>query len=167
MNPFGFNLPLPGQEVFHPRPGTILDFNTMLIRDIPADWPSQVEENSENVTDLSGFFIKNLKDTFFVRARGDAMVGARIKDGGILIVDRSITPENGKVVVAFLDGELIIRRLRIYNGFSQLEAENANYPITPISDESGPEIWGVVTGTMHSVDDVDPMFHLFGKGGRK
>ncbi len=168
MNKFGFDLPLPGQEVFHPRPGTILDFNTMLISGMPDDWPfHHAEKYSETVANPEGFLIKNLKDTFFVRVRGDAMIGARIEDGGILIVDRSLTPENGKVVIALLEGELIVRRLRIHNGLSQLDAENPDFPPIPISDKSGPKIWGVVTSMMQSMDGVDPMAHIFGKEGSK
>ena len=96
------------------------------------------------------FLIKNLKDTFFVRARGDAMTGAYIQDGDLLIVDRSIEPENKKVVIAIMNGEFIIRRLRIHNGVSTLEAENADYPTIPVTDVPPVEIWGVVTSKWHS-----------------
>ena len=94
------------------------------------------------------------------------MIGARIEDGDVLIVDCSRKPENSKVVIAILDGAFIVRRLRIQNGYHQLEAENTDYPVLSLSNESGLKIWGVVTGIMRSLDDFDMMSHLFAMGGK-
>ena len=167
MSKFGFDQPYPGQEVFHPRPGTIIDFNTMLISGPPEEWPSPSGEYDEHVADPSNHFIHNLNDTFFVRVKGDAMIGSRIEDGDILIVDRTIFPQHGKIVVVIQNGEFIARRLKMIDRGILLEADNPIYPIISISEDSDTEIWGSVTGTMHSLDNIDPMIHLSGGEEKK
>jgi SOS-response transcriptional repressor LexA len=162
MSKFGFDQPYPGQEVFHPQPGTILNFNTIMMSGPPDECLPQAGEHNEHVADSSNYLISNLNDTFFVRVKGDAMTESRIEEGDILIVDRSLKPEHDKIVVAIQNGGFIIRRLQIENGVAQLEADNPGYPTISLSEASDTEIWGVVTSTMHSVDDVDPMVHLFG-----
>lgn len=77
------------------------------------------------------------------------MDGAGIHHGDILVVDRSIQPVSGHVVVAFVGGERLVKTLRISGGLGQLVAENPNYP--PISITEDCVIWGVVTGRFAKV----------------
>ena len=77
------------------------------------------------------------------------MEGAAIHDGDLLIVDRSLEPISGKVVIAVVDGELTIKRLRISKGKYLLEPENENYPTKKITEDMEFEVWGVVTNVIH------------------
>ncbi len=77
------------------------------------------------------------------------MEGAGIHDGDLLIVDRSLEPISGRVVIAVVDGELTIKRLRIQRGKYTLEPENENYPIKKITKDMEFEVWGVVTNVIH------------------
>ncbi|MBZ0253898.1 MAG: hypothetical protein K8I02_11220, partial [Candidatus Methylomirabilis sp.] len=86
-----------------------------------------------------------------VRVSGDSMIGAGIHDGDLLIVDRSIEPADGKVVIAVLDGELTVKRLRLRGGKARLVPENDRYPAIDAPEEGGLEIWGVVTNVVHSL----------------
>ena len=79
------------------------------------------------------------------------MVGAGINDGDILVVDRSLDPQNGKIVVAVVNGELTVKRLINNNGAHKLVAENPNYPSLEITDETQCEIWGTATSVIRQL----------------
>lgn len=78
------------------------------------------------------------------------MIGAGIHPGDIL-VDRSLEPVDGKIIIAVLHGELTVKRLRRRDGEVCLVAENEHYPLIPINEETDFMIWGVVTSVIHSV----------------
>ena len=101
--------------------------------------------------DLNEQLIRNKPATFFMRVRGDAMVGAGIHDGDIVIVDRSLKAVSGKVVIATLNGEMLIRRLE--KTFNKIRLLPETSKLSPIEvDTSGNEfaIWGVVTYAIHT-----------------
>jgi DNA polymerase V len=77
------------------------------------------------------------------------MLGAGIHDGDRLIVDRSNDPQNGNVIIAVLDGQLTVKRLRISRGKLSLEPENENYPVRKITQGMEFEVWGIVTNVFH------------------
>jgi DNA polymerase V len=89
--------------------------------------------------------------TFLVRVAGDSMQGAGISDGDELVVDRSLQPVDGNVVVAILDGELTVKRLRLAGGVVRLMADNPDYPDIEIPELGELTIWGVVTRCLHHV----------------
>lgn len=101
--------------------------------------------------DLNAHLIKDVTSTFIVRVSGDSMVGAGISDGDELIVDRSLTAVDGSVVVAVLDGELTIKRLRITPGGVVLAADNPSFPDIMVPELGDLTIWGVVTRCLHYV----------------
>jgi DNA polymerase V len=78
--------------------------------------------------------------------QGDSMQGAEIFDGDILVVDRSVRPSHGHIVIAFVNGERLVKRLYRRAGKVVLVAEHAAYPPLPIGDGIDLEIWGVVVG---------------------
>lgn len=80
--------------------------------------------------------MKDRAATFFLRVAGESMEGAGISDGDVVIVDRSVTPRHGDVVVAVLDGELTLKRLAITGHSVMLQADNPSYPSFPVSVES-------------------------------
>ena len=80
--------------------------------EVPAGFPSPADDYAEGVLDLNAHLIREPTATFFVRARGDSMIGAGIHDGDLLVVDRSLEATNGKVVIVSINGELTVKRLR-------------------------------------------------------
>ncbi|MBX9770731.1 MAG: translesion error-prone DNA polymerase V autoproteolytic subunit [Candidatus Obscuribacterales bacterium] len=118
---------------------------------ITAGFPSPADDYVEKKLDLNEHLVKNRQATFFLRVSGDSMVGAGIHDGDLLIVDRSITPTHRKVVVAVVEGELLVKRLLRDNEKILLAAENTNYQPIEITDDMHFEVWGVVTNVIHAV----------------
>lgn len=101
--------------------------------------------------DLNEQLIKNKPATFFMRVNSDAMIGAGIHIGDVVIVDRSLEGKNGKVVIAVLDGEMLIRKLEINNGKKRLLPATKKLSAIEINESSSFSVWGVVTFVIHSV----------------
>jgi DNA polymerase V len=118
---------------------------------VQAGFPSPADDYVEDRLDLNQLLVQNKSSTFFLRVKGDSMVGAGIHNGDIIVVDRSIEPVDRSVVVAIVDGELTVKRLRLRFGNPELHAENQKY--APIRFKEGQElsIWGVVTSAVHTV----------------
>ena len=110
------------------------------------------DDYAERGIDLNEQLIRNKPATFFMRVKGDAMIGAGIFDGDIVIVDRSIKVVSGKIVIATLNGEMLIRRLEKTFNKTRLIPETNKISAMEIdpSCESF-SIWGVVTYAIHSV----------------
>lgn len=103
------------------------------------------------LVDLNEKLVRNRESTFFLRVNSEAMKEAGISKGDVVIVDRSIPPANGKIVIVMLDGELIIRRFEIQNHKKRLlPASNRLSPIE-INEGAMFSIWGVVTYVIHSL----------------
>jgi DNA polymerase V len=103
----------------------------------------------EKAVDLNDLLIKHPAATFFLRARGDSMEAAGIRDGATLIVDRALTPVDGDVVIGIVDGNLAVKRLRRDKTGAWLESANPRYRPIPLTADD--MIWGVVT------DSINPM----------
>ncbi|MFM8983508.1 MAG: LexA family protein [Spartobacteria bacterium] len=116
---------------------------------VQAGFPSPADDHMERSLDLNEHLVANPASTFFVRVQGDSMRDAGICDGDILVVDRSLEPKDRQIVVAMLDGDFTVKRLRKREGKVFLEAENSAYP--PIEVSGGQElvIWGAVTFVIH------------------
>lgn len=124
----------------------------LLVRDgVSAGFPSPAQDYYDGPIDLNAHLIKDPTSTFVIRVAGDSMVGAGIADGDEVIVDRSITPRDGHVVIAVLDGELTIKRLRQHHGGVTLCAESDGYPDIRVAEMSELTLWGVVTRCLHHV----------------
>ncbi len=118
---------------------------------VPAGFPSPAADYEEDKLDLNKHLIRNPAATFFVRVAGDSMVKAGIHDGDLLVVDRSIKPGDKNVVIAAVNGELTVKRIRIRKNKLTLEAENENYQSREINEEMEFEVWGVVTNVIHAL----------------
>jgi DNA polymerase V len=118
---------------------------------ISAGFPSGMEDFIERKLDLNEFLVQHEAATYFIRVQGDSMTGAGIQDGDILIVDRSVEPANGSIVIAVVNGELTVKRLRRRAGRVFLNPENPKYAPIEILAETAFEIWGVVRHVIHSV----------------
>ena len=119
---------------------------------ISAGFPSPAEDHIEKNISLDELLIKHPAATFFIRAKGDSMINAGIHSDDILIVDRSSHPESGHVVVAAINGELLVKRLSIEKEHTTLIADNKEYKPIHIKKEDDLHIWGVVTNVIHSLN---------------
>jgi DNA polymerase V len=108
------------------------------------------DEYIERRFDLNQELIKNKPATFFFRMNGDSMLDAGIFFGDVLIVDRSITNVNGKVVVAVLNGEMLVRRLEKTFNKIRLVPEPARLAAIDVDPFCDFSIWGVVTYVIHA-----------------
>ena len=113
---------------------------------VSAGFPSPAADYEDKRLDINEYLIRNPVSTFFFPVKGDSMQGAEIFDGEILVVDRSIKPAHGDIVVAFVDGERLVKRLYHRNSRVALVAENPAYPALHIQGEMELMIWGVVIG---------------------
>ncbi len=118
---------------------------------VQAGFPSPADDYIEARLDLNQHLIQHPAATFFVRAQGDSMRGAGIHDGDLLIVDRSLTPRDGSIVIAAVDGDLTVKTLTTHNGQRVLRPENPDFPDIPLTDATDCVIWGVVTNVVHHV----------------
>ena len=147
---------------------------------VVAGFPSPAEQYLEPPLDLNELLVKRPAATFFVKVEGDSMINAGIHDKDLLVVDRSLTPANGDIIIAAVDGEFTVKTLRVLgnrergigNGGGRgngelgigngggvryvLEPANPNYPSIEIKKGNQLDCFGVVTSVIHQF-----------KGGKK
>ena len=109
------------------------------------------DDYMERGIDLNEQLIRNKPATFFFRMNSDSMIEAGIHSGDVLIVDRSIKAVSGKIIVAILNGELLVRRLQVHTKSVSLIAENKKNGNIQVDEFSGYAAWGVVTYCIHSL----------------
>lgn len=119
---------------------------------VRAGFPSPADDYIEDYLDLNEYLVQHPAATFFVRAKGESMINASIRSGDILVVDRSIEPTHGKVVVAAVSNELTVKRLYLKDGVMKLLPENPEFREIIIKEEIDTVIWGIVTNVIHKVD---------------
>src|SRR3954463_7463173 len=122
-----------GDEVYIP----------LILHALCAGFPSPADDYIEGEIDLNRHLIANRPATFLFRVAGDCMRDAGIFDGDLLIVDRSLTPKHGDVVVVFVEGERSVKRLLIEDGQPRLVFETRDWPAYPVPHMADVEIWGV------------------------
>ena len=118
---------------------------------VAAGFPSPADDYIEKTLDLNDLLVQKPAATFFVRAEGESMLGAGIHPNDILVVDRSLEPTVGKVVICALNGELTVKRLKSITQGVVLGAENPAYPDIIVQEYIDLVIWGVVTNVIHSL----------------
>lgn len=123
----------------------------LLLSPVSAGFPSPAEDFIEESLDLNKHLIKNKPATFLVRAEGDSMIDVGIHSKDILVVDRSLEPRNGKIVIAVIDGELTVKRISTKGGKLYLMPENKSYKPIKIEKHSDFIVWGVVTNVIHKL----------------
>ena len=139
------------EDIFTPVIGKE-SYQTMYSTLVSAGLPAPAEDYVEGKIDLNEHLLQNPESTFFVRTTGDSMSDIGIHSGDLLIVDRSIMPASGRVIIAVVNGELTVKRLiKKSNNRLFLMPENANFSAIEITEDTGFMIWGVVTNVIHSV----------------
>ena len=116
---------------------------------VQAGFPSPADDHLEDTLDLNTHLIHHQEATFFVKAQGDSMIGAGIHQGDILIVDKSLTPKSGKIVIAVVDGEFTVKRLHKYKGNITLKAENPEFEDIKIRGTDELILWVIVNSVIH------------------
>lgn len=116
---------------------------------VEAGFASPADDFVEDYLDLNDLLVKRKEATFFVRVTGRSMVDAGIQPDDILIVDRSLEAQHGKIVIAVIDGEFTVKRLYNRAGKVILKAHNPQYKDIHVNGTL--QIWGVVTSIIHQV----------------
>ena len=118
---------------------------------IRAGFPSPAQDYLEEALDLNKELINNPMATFYGRVKGDSMIDAGVESGDILVIDRSIEPESGDMIVGYLDGEFTLKYVDLSlkdTGVIWLVPANSSYPRLKITPERDFRIWGVVSYTI-------------------
>jgi DNA polymerase V len=123
----------------------------MMSSKIEAGFPSPADDHLEKCLDLNEYLIRHPAATFFLRVRGYSMIRAGIHHDDLLIVDRSLEPASGDIVVAVLNGELTIKRLHRESGAVWLRPENPDFQPLAVTEGTDLLIWGVATDVVHSL----------------
>ena len=122
---------------------------TLLASPVPAGFPSPAD-NVKDKIDLNAYLVRRPESTYLIRVQGDSMIDAGIFDGDLLVVDRSIEPSTGDIVIAVVNGEFTVKRL--YQNGVTVELLPANPSCKKMTFAEGAElkIWGVVTNSIKS-----------------
>ena len=121
----------------------------LVLGSVPAGFPSPAAEYEDTDIDINDIVISNPTSTFYMRVKGNSMADAYILDGDILVVDKSIEPTHGKIVIAVVDGEFTVKTLYHKDGIIKLVPANPAYPEIELKSEQELNIWGVVSYTIH------------------
>ena len=111
---------------------------------ISAGFPSPADDFRETRISLDRELVKNKEATFYARVDGDSMIGAGLNDGDLLVIDRSLNPENGKIAVCLVDGDFTVKRIKKEKDKFYLMPENKKYKPIELKEESELVIWGIV-----------------------
>ena len=115
---------------------------------ISAGFPSPADDFLDLSIDLNKELIKHPYATFYGRVRGESMVGAGLDDGDLLIIDKSLEPQDGKIAVCFIDGEFTVKRIRLDKNSLLLIPENKKYKPLKVTEDNEFIIWGIVTSVI-------------------
>jgi DNA polymerase V len=118
---------------------------------ISAGFPSPADDFLDINIDLNRHLIKNPSTTFYGKVRGNSMIDAGIHDGDLLIIDKSLEPEDNKIAVCFIDGEFTVKRIKIEKDIVWLVAENKDYKPIKVTEDNEFIIWGIVINVIKYV----------------
>lgn len=112
---------------------------------VSAGFPSPAADFMENNIDLNKELSENPLATFYIKVKGNSMIDAGINDKDVLIVDRSIEPQDNKIAICYIDGEFTVKRIKLEKDCLYLMPENSNYTPIKVTEENQLIIWGIVT----------------------
>ena len=112
---------------------------------IKAGFPSPAADFDGSRISIDQIVVKNQTATFYAKANGNSMIGAGIDDGDILVIDKSIEPQDGKIAVCFIDGEFTVKRIKVQENSLLLLPENPLFESIEVTQENDFIIWGIVT----------------------
>lgn len=120
-----------------------------IVGSVVAGFPSPAEQYVEPPLDLNELLVKRPAATFFVRVSGESMIGEGIHDGDILVVDRSLRPANGDIIVASVDGDFTVKTFRKDKAGVHLEPANPDFPVITLKPGQELDYFGKVTAFVH------------------
>lgn len=141
-------------ETTRPRPIVTMRTATTVAalgRRVRAGEPTSGDDYQEDAVDLGKHLVRDPSSTFVMKVAGLSMRDAGIDDGDELVVDRGLAAEDGRIVVADIDGELTVKRLKRNATGWLLQAANPDFADIPVGSKSELSIWGVVTYVLHAV----------------
>ena len=112
---------------------------------ISAGFPSPADDFKEVRISLDRELVKNQEATFYARVSGDSMTGAGLDDGDLILIDRSLNAENGKIAICLVDREFTVKRIKKEKDRIYLMPENKKYQPIELKEENELIIWGIVT----------------------
>ena len=118
---------------------------------ISAGFTSHDQDIEGERVSLDDTLIKNKKTTFYAKVNGQSMINAGLNHDDLLVIDRSLQPEDKKIAVCYIDGDFTVKRLRVVNNEVWLQPENPDYPIIKITEENDFVILGIVTNVIKKV----------------
>lgn len=116
---------------------------------IKAGFPNPAEEAGGFALDLNEYLIKRPVSTYYLRVDGDSMIQAGITSGDLVVVDKSLEAKSGDIVVAAVDGEFTLKRLKKQGREVWLMPENPAYSPIALHEATDTALWGVVTFVIH------------------
>lgn len=116
---------------------------------IKAGFPSPAQDYIDISFDLNKELVKNPSSTFYGRVRGNSMIDAGINDGDILVIDKSISPTDGKKAVCYIDGEFTLKTLKVTKSGIYLMPANPDFKPIKVTEENDFIVWGIVTFVIH------------------
>lgn len=124
---------------------------------VVAGFPSPAEQYLEPRLDLNELLVKRPAATFFVRVKGDSMIGEGIHDGDLLVVDRSLRPASGDVIIAAVDGEFTVKTFRKDKEGVRLEPANPDFPVFRLKAGQSLDYFGKVVAFIHTYFKIAPV----------
>ncbi|MDR4507389.1 MAG: translesion error-prone DNA polymerase V autoproteolytic subunit [Candidatus Brocadiaceae bacterium] len=118
---------------------------------VSAGFPSPADDYIDKHIDLNEYIIKHPAATFFVRVKGNSMENSGITDGDLVVVDRALVPADNSIVVALLDNEFTLKRVKVRERELFLIPENPSYEPIRITEDMDFQVWGVVT---HCIKEI-------------
>ena len=118
---------------------------------VSAGFPSPADDFKELRISIDQEVVRNEEATFYARVSGESMQGAGLDDGDLLVIDRSLEPQNDKIAVCFIDGSFTVKRLKVDVDCVYLMSENKNYKPIKVSEGDELLIWGIVTYVVKKV----------------
>ena len=118
---------------------------------VSAGFPSPAADFMETNIDLNKELSTNPLATFYIKVKGNSMIDAGINDKDVLVVDRSLEPQNNKIAICFIDGEFTVKRIQKEKDCLYLMPENPNYSPIKVTEENELIIWGIVTYVIKKV----------------
>ncbi|MEC8610515.1 MAG: translesion error-prone DNA polymerase V autoproteolytic subunit [Bacteroidota bacterium] len=119
---------------------------------VPAGFPSPADDYLDMDLNLHDYLVQHPSATFCVRAVGDSMVDAGIHSSDVMVVDRALNPKNNDIVLAVVNGEFTVKRIKKNENELYLMPANDNYRPIKITEEMNFQVWGVVTFIIHKAN---------------
>ena len=140
------------QLSFYTIEDSTLDNIPLYSDSVPAVFPSPADDYLDMDLNLHDYLVQHPSATFCVKAIGDSMIDAGINNSDVMVVDRALTPKNNDIILAVINGEFTVKRIKKNEDELYLMPANDNYKPIKITEEMNFQVWGVVTFIIHKAN---------------